>query len=103
MDSTANVKDKVTDSTSEKAGAHDPEIMDSSTPAKKVGAHKEAIMALKMLFEDFEDQVNGATKMKSLKRAQVQVNQRHLLKECKQLIPWPFFHTSFHINRRRIC
>ena len=50
---------EVTDSTTKKTGACDPEpeAMDSSTSAQKVGAQKEAIMALRMLFEDFEDQV----------------------------------------------
>ena len=46
MDSTSKVKDKVTKSASEKTGEHDSEIMDSSTPAQKVGAQKETIMAL---------------------------------------------------------
>ena len=55
-DSTA----EVTDSTTKKTGACDPEVMDSSTPAHKVGAQKEAIMALRMLFEDvkYQDEVN---------------------------------------------
>ena len=50
---------EVTDSTTEKTGAYDPEpeVMDSSTSAQKVDAQREAITALRMLFEDFEDQV----------------------------------------------
>ena len=50
---------KVTDSTTEKTSEHDPEleVMDSSTSAQKVGAQREATMALRMLFEDFEDQI----------------------------------------------
>ena len=39
--------------------AHDTEleVMDSFTPAQKVGVQNEAIKALRMLFEEFEDQV----------------------------------------------
>ena len=48
---------EVMDSVMEKTGACNPEGMDSSTSTQKVGAQKEAIMALRMLFEDFEDQV----------------------------------------------
>ena len=42
----------------EKTGASNPERVDSSTSTQKVAsAQKEAIMALRMLFEDLEDQV----------------------------------------------
>ena len=38
-------------------GAGDPEVVNPSTSTQGVGAQKEAIMALRRLFEDFEDQV----------------------------------------------
>ena len=47
-------------------GGHDTELeaMDSSASAQKVGAQQEAIKALRMLFEDFEDQFKCQNEVK---------------------------------------
>ena len=48
---------EVMDSAMDKTNACDPEGMNLSISTQKVGAQKEAIMALRKLFEDFEEQV----------------------------------------------
>ena len=53
MDTTAATTDLAT----EKIDISDPDIQDSHSSVHKGDAQKEAIMALRMLFEDFADQV----------------------------------------------
>ena len=48
---------EVMDSGMDKTSACDPEGVNLSTSTQKVDAEKEAIMALRMLFENFEEQV----------------------------------------------